>query len=243
MHTLTVIMPAYNEQAAIEAAVQEVRESVLDVVPNSALLVVNDGSKDKTGEIMDRLTAADPRVQVVHKKNAGHGPALLTGLASANAEHYLLVDSDLQIPMSAFAPLWQAVQNGADAAFGMRIKRDDPTLRLWLTKLIRAMLPVLLGVKIRDANVPFKLFKRSVWETVSPLIPSDTLAPSLFLAVFIRKMNYCLELFEVPHKERQTGEVSIKRWKLIKFCWRAFKQLLAFRKRLSGWMKQNQTRS
>ena len=235
--TLTVIMPAYNEQDAIEAAVQEVRESVLDVVPNSSLLVVNDGSRDKTGEIMDRLVAADPRVQVVHKPNGGHGPALLTGLASANAEHYMLVDSDLQIPMSAVTPLWNAVQNGADAAFGMRIKRDDPTLRLWLTKIIRTSLPILLGVSIRDANVPFKLFKREVWEKVSPLIPADTLAPSLFLAVFVKKMNYRLELFEVPHKERQTGEVSIKRWKLIKFCWRAFKQLLAFRARLRNFRK------
>jgi glycosyltransferase involved in cell wall biosynthesis len=239
MHTLTVIMPAYNEQEAIEAAVREVRESVLDVVPNSSLLVVNDGSKDKTGEILDRLVAADARVQVVHKKNGGHGPALLTGLSSANAECYMLVDSDLQIPMNAFGPLWNAVRNGADAAFGMRVKRDDPRLRLWLTKFIRASLPILLGVSIRDANVPFKLFKRNVWETVSPLIPSDTLAPSLFLAVFIKKMNYKLELFEVPHKERQTGEVSIKRWKLIKFCWRALKQLLSFRSRLSTWMKQS----
>jgi len=232
MKSLTVIMPAYNEQGAIEAAVQEVRESVLDVVPNSSLLVVNDGSKDKTGEIMDRLVASDPRVQVIHKPNGGHGPALLTGLAKADAECFMLVDSDLQIPMNAFAPLWQAIQNGADAAFGMRIKRDDPTLRLWLTKFIRATLPILLGVSIRDANVPFKLFRKTVWERVSPLIPSDTLAPSLFLAVFVKKTGCKLELFEVPHKERQTGEVSIKRWKLIKFCWRAFKQLLSFRNRL-----------
>lgn len=152
---------------------------MLDVVPNSSLLVVNDGSKDKTGEIMDYLVAIDPRAggsQTQWRARAG----MLTGLSKADAECYMLVDSDVQIPMNAFAPLWQAVQNGADAAFGMRIKRDDPTLRLWLTKLIRHALPVLLGVSIRDANVPFKLFRRGVWEKVSPLIPSDLLRPRCF---------------------------------------------------------------
>jgi hypothetical protein len=85
-----------------------------------------------------------------------------------------------------------------------------------------------------DANVPFKLMRRVVWEDARALIPADTLAPSLFLAVFAARRGYRVAHIEVAHRERQTGVVSIRRWRLLKFCARAFRQLLTFRGRLSA---------
>jgi len=85
-------------------------------------------------------------------------------------------------------------------------------------------------VRLRDANVPFKVFRRELWLEAAPLIPADTLAPSLFLAVFAASRDRRIATIEIPHRARETGVVSIRRWKLIKFCWRAFGQLLAFRR-------------
>ncbi|MEZ4415619.1 MAG: glycosyltransferase family 2 protein [Gemmatimonadota bacterium] len=226
---LTVVMPAYNEEEAIRDAVADVQTHVLDKVAGAELLVVNDGSKDGTGPLLDELAASDPRVQVLHKPNGGHGSALIAGLGRASGEWAFLIDSDRQIPLEDFAALWNAVQNGADAAFGVRRRRNDPRVRLWLTAVIRQALRALFGVSMYDANVPFKVFRKEIWDAARPLIPDDTLAPSLFLAVYVRRAGLRVREVDVTHKERETGEVSIKRWKLIKFSARAFRQLLAFR--------------
>src|SRR5262245_17430036 len=103
---LTVVMPAYNEEGAITTAVAEVREWILDRVPGSDLLVVDDGSRDGTGAILDRLAAEDPRVGVVHRPNGGHGPALRTGIEAASGDALFLIDSDRQIPLTGFAKFW-----------------------------------------------------------------------------------------------------------------------------------------
>jgi dolichol-phosphate mannosyltransferase len=234
---LTVIMPAYNEEGAIEAAVREVRDHVLDVVPGAGLVVVDDGSRDRTGEILDRLVAEDPRVSVIHQPNGGHGRALRTGLDAARGQYIFLVDSDRQIPIEAFPPLWELAQC-RDGAFGVRAVRHDPRLRLMLTAVIRSALRFLLGVHLRDANVPFKILRRSVWLEARELIPEDTLAPSLFLAVFARRRGFDIAEREVPHRERGTGIVSIRRWKLLEFSARAFCQLLAFHRRLRRYLSE-----
>lgn len=228
--SLSVVMPAYNEEEAIRDAVKEVQEFILDKIPNSELLVVNDGSKDSTGTILDELSAADPRVRVHHKENGGHGPAIISGLEQSQGERVFLVDSDMQMPLSSVIELWTAMDEGYDGAFGVRRKRDDPTLRLWLTALIRNTLPWLFGVQMRDANVPYKLIRRDTWESARAHIPADTLAPSIFLAMYMKRRGLRIAEIDVPHRERQTGEVSIKRWKLVKFCARAFSQLLDFRR-------------
>jgi len=228
--SLTVIMPAYNEEEAIREAVDEVREFVLERIPDSELLVINDGSKDATGAIVDELAGADTRIRVITKQNAGHGPALITGLEAATSDRVFLVDSDQQMPLASMMELWTAMNEGYDAAFGVRRKRDDPALRLWLTAVIRKALVGLFGVRMQDANVPYKLFRRDTWEAARAHIPEDTLAPSIFLAMYMKRRGLRIAEIDVPHRERQTGEVSIKRWKLIKFCARGFSQMLDFRR-------------
>ena len=230
---LSVVMPAYNEADGIREAVEAVQAHVLAAVPGSELVVVNDGSRDATGSILDALAGADPRIRVVHKANGGHGPAIIDGMAAARGDWLFLIDSDNQIPLEAFGALWGEAQRGRDGVFGLRRVRRDARLRRLLTVVIRAALATLFGVWLYDANVPFKLVRRSVWERAQRIIPRDTLAPSLFLAVFMKRRNLSTAFVDVAHRDRETGTVSIKRWKLVKFCARAFRQLLVFRAALA----------
>ena len=207
--SLSVVMPAYNEEEAIGDAVRDVQEHVFALVPDAELVVVNDGSRDHTGEILDRLAAGEPRLRVVHQENGGHGSALRAGMEAATGDYLFLIDSDRQIPLETFARLWGEAC-GRDGVFGVRRRRNDPQLRLWLTVVVRHALRGLFGVRIYDANIPFKIMRRSIWETAAPLIPPGTLAPSLFLAVYAARRGCDIVFCNVPHKERETGVVSIR---------------------------------
>ncbi len=229
---LTVAMPVYNEQDAVLFAVDDVQRNVLDIVQGSELVVVNDGSKDRSGPLLDEAAKKDDRVRVIHQKNRGHGGALMTALDAARGDYVLLIDSDRQISLESFAAAWAEIENGRDCVFGVRRKRHDPQIRLYLTKVVRLAVRLLFGVQIFDANVPFKLLRRSVWDEAHAYIPADTLAPSLFLAIFAKARGFNIAEIEVLHKERDTGVVSIRRFKLLKFSARAFRQLMSFRKRL-----------
>lgn len=86
-----------------------------------------------------------------------------------------------------FEELWAYIQEEHDGVFGIRRQCHDPALRRWLTRVICFSLTLLFGVKIYDANIPFKLLRCSIWEEARSFMTPDTLAPSLFLAVFIKK--------------------------------------------------------
>jgi glycosyltransferase involved in cell wall biosynthesis len=231
---LTVIMPVYNEEGAIALAVEEVRRHVLDAVPGADFVVVDDGSRDGTAALLDELARGDARLRVIHQANCGHGGALLTGLAQAAGQHVFLIDSDRQIPLDGFAAAWAQVGRGRAAVFGVRKNRNDPALRLYLSRLISGVIRVWFGVRLADANVPYKLLRRSIWQEASTCIPPGTLAPSLFLAIHAKARGHDIVEIEVPHKERETGEVSIKRLTLLKFCAVGFRQMSAFRRCLNG---------
>ena len=224
---LTVVMPAYNEEGAIEEGVRESQRHVFSLVPYSELIVVNDGSRDRTGAILDRLAEEDQRVCVIHQQNGGHGRALRTGLDRARGEYIFLVDSDCQIPLQTFPPLWEAACS-RDGAFGVRAFRHDPRTRLFLTAIIRQTIWLLFRMQLLDANVPFKIIRRSAWRAARQHIPQDTLAPSLFLAIYAHQRHLNIVELDVPHRERTTGVASIRHWKLFKFCARALWQLLLF---------------
>ncbi len=229
--SLTVVMPAYNEEGAIQSAIDEVRQEILDRVASADCLVIDDGSTDATGAILDQIAETDSRVRVLHQANAGHGAALRAGMERASGAWLFLLDSDRQIPTEAFSALWNA-KNGHDLVIGVRAKRQDPPLRATLSRAIRIVIRVVFGVRLQDANSPFKLSRRTLWESARVVIPDDTLAPSLFLAVFARTRGVDVLELDVPHRARQTGAGSLRFARLARFCLRGFRQLIAFRGRL-----------
>lgn len=230
---LSVVMPVYNEEDAIVAAVEDVQRHVLDHVPGSELVVVNDGSRDRTGQLLDGVSAKDARVRVIHQQNTGHGGAIMAALGAARGTYVFLLDSDRQIPLDDFPKAWREIgAGGHDGVFGVRRRRHDPALRLYLTVVVRAAIRLLFGVRLHDANVPYKLLRKSIWDQARPLVPDGTLAPSIFLAIIAKRRGHDIVELDVMHTERQTGEVSIRRMKLLKFCTRGLSQMLTLRRRV-----------
>lgn len=225
---LAVVMPAYNEEESIETAVDEVRTEILDVVPGAELWVVDDGSRDSTASILDRVAAADRRIHVVRQRNAGHGAAVLAGLHAADAEWLMLIDSDRQIPLAGFGSLWEA-RHGVDCIFGRRSHRHDPLARRLVTLALKTQVLVVFGLTVGDPNAPFKVISREVWHEARRVIPATCLIPSVFIAVFARRAGFrCVET-DVPYRQRFAGRTSLRNLKLLKFSARSFAQLLGFR--------------
>ena len=163
---LSFFFPAYNEEGSVEAVVRE----ALAVLPRFAddleVIVVDDGSTDRTGEIADRLAADDPRVRVVHHRpNRGYGAAVRSGLASARKPFVFYTDGDQQFKLEDLDRLI-AHLDGADVVVGYRERRADPPRRLFIAAVYNTLIRVLFAAPFRDVDCAFKLFRRDALERV-----------------------------------------------------------------------------
>lgn len=229
-------MPAYNEEECISYVISGWRDEFERLFgQNFRLVVVNDGSRDRTGALLDAAAAAEPRLIVVHQKNAGHGGALLHAYRKAVAlqpDYVFHVDSDDQFKPSDFERLWKA-RNASPCILGYRSVRHDALHRLVITRILRLVLFCLYGRYLKDSNVPFRLLKTSFLSEALAIIPPDTFAPNIFIAVLGARIDAKLMHIPVSHEDRKTGTVSIVRWKLIRVCFRCVGELLRFRGNLN----------
>ncbi len=226
---LSIVMPAYNEEVAIAAAVQDILTHVSPVVGSSEIVVVNDGSKDRTAQILNDLAAREPRLRVIDRVNGGHGPALITGLNAAQGETLLLLDSDRQIALDGFAGAWRAYRTG-DAFIGIRADRHDGPLRAVISRTMRAFLGLTFGKTPRDPNIPFKLVSRAAWERAAPAIGPDNPLPSVLLALHLAMSGAKIVQEPIRHRAREGSVSELRGMKLMRFCLLAARTLVAFRR-------------
>ncbi len=225
------MVPAYNEEGCIESVLTGLRDFFAARFEAFKIIVVNDGSRDRTPQILDRLAAVEPRIVPIHQPNGGHGNALLHGYTDALAlspEWIFQIDSDDQFAIADFDTLW-AKRDQSRFITGRRVARHDAFHRLVITRILRYLNTLLFGTRIPDANIPFRLMRTDFLARLLPLIPADAFAPNIFLAVLARRSGE--DLFQIPvtHRDRTTGAVSIVRWRLIKACFRSVRELVAFR--------------
>lgn len=228
---LTVVMPAYDEAAGIAEAVREVRAAVFAVEPRAELLVVDDGSRDRTGAIARESAEGDPRIRVIERPNGGHGPALLTGLDAARGQRLLLLDSDRQIPLDDFASLWHEAL-GHDALLGVRRPRRDPPVRRALSAALRLAVRLLFGVALGDPNAPFKIVDAQRCRAARRRMTVDCPVPSLLLAIDLAACGCDVVERDVGHRRRPHGMSTLRGLRLARLCVRAGAALLAYRSAL-----------
>ena len=232
--TFLIIMPAYNEENCIEKVVHSWMTNVINRHPGSEMIVINDGSKDNTRQILDKLKKEFKRFKAIHKINEGHGATIVRGyLESTKTPHEWVfqTDSDDQFFQKDFDKLWRC-RHKSNFILGNRLKRFDPLHRLILTKINVMLVAILFGCYIRDPNVPYRLMKIEYLKRLLRLLPKDVFAPNNILSILALKDGRNLISIPISHKERKTGKISIVKWKLIKVCFKMVKDLAFFRLRL-----------
>jgi glycosyltransferase involved in cell wall biosynthesis len=239
---LVIVIPAYNEEACIKEVIPHWIKGISQFVETDKfkLLVVNDGSKDQTGKLLDELSGDFPNLIVKHQLNGGHGNAVVNGYKLAvemNPKYVFQTDSDDQFEVNDFIKFWEK-RDQSEFILGFREVRHDDPFRLLITRILKFSLLFIYGVYIKDANIPFRLIKTSFLDKLIKSLPIQTpFAPNIFISVMAKKANQ--EIFNIPviHRERETGVVSIRHFKLLKVCWQSFKELLDFRIKLNKIVK------
>jgi len=168
LSSISAFFPAYNEEANVTAMVERLTAVLPQVADDYEIIVVNDGSQDRTAEIADGLAAADPRVRVVHHpQNRGYGGALKSGFAAARKAYVFFTDGDGQFDVGEIARLLPYVPQ-YDVVVGYRMTRAEGGLRRVNAEAWNWLVHRLFGIPSRDVDCAFKLFDRRVFETVRP---------------------------------------------------------------------------
>jgi glycosyltransferase involved in cell wall biosynthesis len=166
---LSVVLPAFNEEANIDEVVRKCVAYLEKRIPEYELLVVNDGSRDRTGEILNRLAGELPRLRPLHHpENRGYGAALRTGFDAATKRFVFYMDGDGQFDIDDLDKLLPLATDDDNIVTGFRIERRDPFVRRLNAKLFGGWLVrIMLNVRVRDLNCAFKLIPKKVLDAIT----------------------------------------------------------------------------
>lgn len=161
-YSISVFLPAYNEEENIEEAVMNTVNVLRDISDDWEVIVVNDASQDRTGEIADRLAAEIPQVRAIHHpQNTRLGGALRTGFSNSKKELVFYTDADNPVDMNDLR--WAVpMMTNVDFITGYRLNRDEPIHRKIYSRCYNWLIRIMFGLKVRDVNFSFKLLKQDV---------------------------------------------------------------------------------
>lgn len=162
-YSLSVVLPTYNEEANIEKCVSLARDTLLPEFPDLEIIIVDDGSTDRTAAIADALAARYAEVVVVHHdRNYKLGRTIRTGFARATKDLVFYTDADLPIDFADVRRGVELLARGeADVVIGYRLNRGEPWLRLVYSFVYNLLVRLIFRLKVRDVNFSYKLFKRA----------------------------------------------------------------------------------
>jgi glycosyltransferase involved in cell wall biosynthesis len=166
--SITAFFPAYNDAHTIESIVRTAAIQMAKVTDDFEVLVVNDGSKDSTGEILDRLRKELPFLRVIHhEKNLGYGAALISGFKGAKKDLIFYTDGDGQYDVKEMHNLLERLGPNIDLVNGYKVKRADAWYRILIGELYRRAMRFAFQLSIRDVDCDFRLFRRHIFESIT----------------------------------------------------------------------------
>ncbi len=220
MDNLYIVIPAYNEQDNIKTVIDDWYKVVEKYNGNgeSRLVIINDGSRDNTYEIMCEYAKDKPLFTPLTKPNSGHGATVLYGYNYAleqGADFVFQTDSDGQTLSSEFDDFWEK-RNDYDMLIGDRRTREDGFSRKMVTKILKLTLKVCFGTTVPDANTPFRLLKAETLKKYIGYIPKDFNLSNVILSVIYIKKKLDVKFIPITFRPRQGGVNSINLPKIFK---------------------------
>lgn len=226
---LSASFPAHNEEDNVEPMIADLLAALPEFAERFEVIVVDDGSRDRTFERASAVAARDPRVRVVrHEINRGYGAAVWTGLVSGTLDYAFFTDGDRQFDVHQIADLLRALP-GHDVVVGYRVDRQDNAIRIANAHAWNWLIRLLFAVPVRDVDCAFKLFDRRVLQGLT-IEAGGAMFSSELLA---RLQSRGARIVEVPvrHLPREKGNASGGNPKVIA---RAFYELFRLYRKLKS---------
>ena len=225
--SLSLVLPCYNEEANVERTALAGLEAARSFAADFEVIVVDDGSKDRTGEIADRLAGEHPEIRVVHNRpNRGYGGALRAGFAAARKEWVFFTDGDGQFDCREI-PTLLPLLSSFDIVSGYRLDRQDSWVRRFNGWGWTKTCNLFLGLRLRDVDCAFKLFPRRLLEEVELHSEGALIAAEVFGKAARR--GYRIGQVGVHHYPRLAGAATGAKLRVIL---RAFVELAKLRKEI-----------
>lgn len=228
---LSYFFPAHNEAANIEGLVEEALATLPSLAETFEIIAVDDGSRDATGSIADRLAAAHPGLvrAVHHPTNLGYGEALRSGFRAARYELVAFTDGDRQFRIADLGRLLArlAEPDRPDAVVGYRLRRADPPLRILYARLYRLANRVWFGLRVRDVDCACKVFRREALADVAVESGGAFFSAELLIKLLARGRR--IVEVGVPHHPRRAGSPTGAKPSVV---WRAVVDFWSLRLRM-----------
>ena len=234
MQRLFIVMPAYNEQDNIADTLAAWYPVIERHAANgeSRLVAVNDGSKDDTFAMMQKFAKDHPLFTPLTKPNGGHGPTVIYAYNYAieqGADWIFQTDSDGQTNPDEFEAFWEA-REAYDGIFGNRTVRGDGNSRAMVEKVVCMLLRIYFGVKMPDANAPFRLMRAEKVAKYLKKLPEDYNLPNIMMTTYFVYYKERVSFREISFKPREKGTNSINIKKIFKIGWQAVKDFRMLKK-------------
>jgi dolichol-phosphate mannosyltransferase len=197
--TLAIVMPVFNESQGLEETLRSWITGVLDRVPGSIIIAVDDGSTDGSGPLLDTMAGRDPRLRPLHQRNQGYGGAILTGYRAAldaGAPWIFQTDSDGQYVPAQFDDFWER-RDGAWVVAGRRTNRTDSALRRLGAAVERQLVQAMFGMKLADPNAGIRLMRAEALAAALNQIAAGDVSPNMEIAIIARRL-YRERFEEIP---------------------------------------------
>ena len=235
MDSLYIVMPAYNEEANIEETIKSWYPIVQKIGGNSTLVIADSGSSDSTHSILEEMQKSYDRLEILSDTDKFHGPkviALYDYAIEMGADYIFQTDSDGQTNPAEFEAFWQE-RNDYQAIIGNRSVRGDGKSRAIVEKVVCLLLRLYFGVKVPDANAPFRLMKTETVAKYIDKLPKDYNLPNIMMTTYFSYYNEKICFKEISFKPRTAGVNSVNIPRIIKIGLKALRDF----KRLKTEMK------
>lgn len=205
--SLSIFFPFWNEEKNVKTVVDKAIAIAPSISDKWEIIIVDDGSSDKTREVAEKIAKENPNVSIVsHAPNRGYGAALREGFLNAKYKYIVFTDGDDQFDFSEVKKFVEAI-NSSDIVIGYRKKRRDNSLRHILMYLLKIWDFIFFGFYFKDIDCGFKMFKKEAVEALMPLRSEGAMITTEILAKAKRKKLIIKEV-EVTHYPRKFGDQS-----------------------------------
>ncbi len=204
--SLSLVLPAHNEEDNIGLVVSQALEVLPRFTSNFEIVVVNDGSRDQTRQILDALADAHPEVKPIHHEvNRGYGGALVSGFKATSGDYVMFMDSDRQFDINDLALLSPFV-GSFDIVAGFRRERNDPLHRRINAEVFNTVVRTLYGVHMRDIDCAFKVFRGEMLRGIT--LTSSGALINTEMQARLRRKGATLQQVAVNHYPRVAGTAT-----------------------------------